>query len=75
MTKTNNKLKNAHSRKSKRTCDIRCLCTCCLRDYINSGNFIVKRVDPFQRVKEKCDKCTRQGYDYFVIKRQKTVDK
>lgn len=32
--------------------DIRCLCVKCLEDYKNNPNFIVKRLDPFVRVKE-----------------------
>ena len=51
--------------------DIRCLCVKCLEDYKNNPNFIVKRLDPFARVKEKCDKCQNLGYDYLVIERSK----
>ena len=51
--------------------DIRCLCVKCLEDYKNNPNFIVKRLDPFVRVKEKCDKCQNLGYDYLVIERSK----
>ena len=43
----------------------------CLEDYKNNPNFIVKRLDPFARVKEKCDKCQNLGYDYLVIERSK----
>ena len=39
--------------------------------YKNNPNFIVKRLDPFARVKEKCDKCQNLGYDYLVIERSK----
>ena len=42
-----------------------------LEDYKNSPNYIVKRLDPFARVKEKCDKCQNLGYDYLVIERSK----
>ena len=51
--------------------DIRCLCVKCLEDYKNNPNFIVKRLDPFVRVKEKCDKCQNLGYDYLFIERSK----
>ena len=51
--------------------DIRCLCVKCLEDYKNNPNFIVKRLDPFARVKEKCDKCQNLGYDYLFIERSK----
>lgn len=54
-----------------RTSDIRCLCSKCLSDYKNNRDYIVKRVDPFKRVKDKCDRCSNYGYDYFVVdKRQ-----
>ena len=46
-------------------------CVKCLEDYKNSQNYIVKRLDPFARVKEKCDKCEGYGYDYLVIERSK----
>lgn len=55
----------------RRPTDIRCLCVKCLEDYKNNPNFIVKRLDPFARVKEKCDKCQNLGYDYLVIERSK----
>ena len=50
---------------------VRCLCPKCLQDYKTSGSYIVRRVDPFVRVKEKCDKCEGYGYDYLVIERSK----
>lgn len=49
--------------------DIRCLCTNCLQDYINTKNYIVKRLDPFMSTKEKCDKCDSVGYDYILVPR------
>ena len=36
----------------RRPTDIRCLYVKCLEDYKNNPNFIVKRLDPFARVKE-----------------------
>lgn len=55
----------------RKSSNIRCLCVKCLEDYKNSQNYIVKRLDPFARVKEKCDKCQNLGYDYLVIERSK----
>lgn len=55
----------------RKSSDIRCLCVKCLEDYKSSPNYIVKRLDPFARVKEKCDKCEGYGYDYLVIERSK----
>ena len=54
-----------------KSASVRCLCPKCLQDYKTSGSYIVRRVDPFVRVKEKCDKCEGYGYDYLVIERSK----
>ncbi len=43
----------------------------CLESYKNSPNYIVKRLDPFAKAKDKCDKCQSYGYDYLVIERSK----
>lgn len=51
--------------------DIRCLCGNCLAGYKNSPNYIVRRLDPFAKTKDKCDKCQNYGYDYIVIERSK----
>lgn len=55
----------------RKPASVRCLCPKCLQDYKTSGSYIVRRVDPFVRVKEKCDKCEGYGYDYLVIERSK----
>lgn len=49
--------------------NIRCLCPKCLKGYIQSPDYIVRRLDPFAKVKEKCDKCEGYGWDYVVIDR------
>lgn len=49
--------------------NIRCLCPKCLSGYIQSPDYIVRRLDPFAKVKEKCDKCESYGWDYVVIDR------
>ena len=46
-------------------------CKKCLESYKNSPNYIVKRLDPFAKAKDKCDKCQSYGYDYLVIERSK----
>jgi len=46
--------------------EIRCLCPKCLEDYKSVPNYIVKRLDPFQREKGNCDKCNHPGYDYII---------
>ena len=49
--------------------NIRCLCPSCLNKYKYLPELIVKRVDPLNSVKEKCDQCQGYGYDYFVYER------
>lgn len=46
--------------------DIRCLCPKCLKDYFRNPNYIVRRLDPFQKSKGTCDKCNDRGWDYIV---------
>lgn len=53
----------------RKPASVRCLCPKCLQDYKTSGGYIVRRVDPFVRVKEKCDKCEGYGYDYLITER------
>lgn len=50
--------------------DIRCLCSKCLADYLSSPDFIVKRLDPFAKTKQRCSKCMSDGYDYILISRE-----
>ncbi len=56
----------------ERTGDIRCLCSKCSKDYKTNPNFIIKRLDPFSKKSEKCDKCDNLGYDYLVFDRRAT---
>lgn len=46
--------------------DIRCLCPKCLNDYFRDPNYVVRRLDPFQKSKGTCDKCNDRGWDYIV---------
>jgi mRNA interferase MazF len=50
---------------------IRCLCTKCLDAYKYSGDYWVRRLDPFQKTKEGCEKCNGMGWDYIVTPRKK----
>ena len=52
--------------------DIRCLCPKCLADYKQNKDFIISRVNPFKREKDRCDKCRNYGYDYFIVDKSKT---
>lgn len=49
---------------------IRCLCPKCLHDYIQNPNYLVRRLDHFAKVKEKCDKCDKLGWDYVITEKQ-----
>lgn len=57
------------------TADIRCLCPKCLQDYVDSKNYLVKRLDPFTSTKETCDKCESLGFDYLLVPRDKKKNK
>lgn len=48
---------------------VRCLCPRCVDSYRNAGKFIMRRLDPFQKAKDTCDRCNRSGWDYVVIDR------
>ena len=50
---------------------IRCLCTKCLDAYKYSGDYWVRRLDPFQKTKEGCEKCNGMGWDYIVTPQKK----
>ena len=43
--------------------DVRCLCPKCLSDYIHDPNYVVRRLDPFAKSKDHCDKCNNSGWD------------
>jgi mRNA interferase MazF len=54
---------------------IRCLCPRCLNDYKETGAYIIRRIDPFQKEKEHCDRCNYLGWDYVVIDRKSNCSK
>lgn len=54
--------------------EVRCLCPACLESYKYTPNLIVRRLDPYARVKEKCDRCDGYGYDYIVYENKKGED-
>lgn len=49
---------------------IRCLCPQCMEAYKHAGNYVVKRLDPFQKIKDSCEKCNKLGWDYVISKRR-----
>ncbi len=50
---------------------IRSLCSKCLKDYIQHPDYIVRRLDPFAKIKSKCDKCEKFGYDYVITEKNR----
>jgi mRNA interferase MazF len=47
------------------------LCRVCASEFYDSGAFIVKRSNPLQVEKERCDYCgVRRGYDYRVKRKR-----
>lgn len=58
--------------KPRQVADVRCLCGRCLNDYKASPDFIVRRLNPFDRKKQRCDKCSDFGYEYIVTERKRT---
>jgi len=51
-----------------------CLCLDCASQFYNSPNHIIRRVDPFQQVKDTCTYCdVRTGYNYRIIRRKKRM--
>ena len=55
--------------RQKRTGDVRCLCTRCLNVYKYDTDLIVKRLDPFAKEKNLCEKCSGCGYDYLIVRK------
>ena len=55
--------------------DVRTLCPSCLKDYMNTNGYIIRRLDPFEKRKSKCDKCGRTGWKYIVYERSSVREK
>ena len=55
--------------------NIRCLCPKCLNDYIHNPDYIVRRLDPFAKRKDRCDKCDGDGWDYVVTDRYSSKER
>jgi len=50
-----------------------CLCNTCANDFFGTGAFVLRRANPNQEFKGKCDYCNvRMGFDFFI--RQKHLD-
>lgn len=57
------------NRPPKKQQTVRCLCGKCLDDYKKNPNMVVRRLDPFAKVKEECVKCGAAGWDYIITER------
>lgn len=57
-------------RPPKRQQTVRCLCSKCLNDYKKNPDMIVRRLDPFAKVKEECVRCGAAGWDYIIIEKK-----
>lgn len=49
--------------------DVRCLCGKCLGDMKMNKDIIIRRKNPFDNSKSKCDKCDGTGYEYLIIEK------
>lgn len=48
-----------------------CLCGTCLSNFFSTKDYEIRRIDPFQSVKETCSYCQqRTGYDYSIKTRK-----
>lgn len=50
--------------------DIRCFCKKHAAEYINSGSYILKRLNFGRVALDKCDKCDRLGFDFILIEKK-----
>lgn len=64
------KIKDRQNRRSEGI-DI-CLCPTCLSNYYGDDNYIVRRIDKYQEIKDTCMLCQiNTGYDYHITRRNK----
>lgn len=50
--------------------DIRCFCKKHAAEYINTGSYILKRLNYGRTTLDKCDKCDRLGFDFILIEKK-----
>lgn len=50
--------------------DIRCVCKKHAAEYINSGSYILKRLNYERTTLDKCDKCDRLGFNFILIEKK-----
>ena len=61
---------NAERRPENDSADIRCFCKKHAAEYINSGSYILKRLNYGRAILDKCDKCDRLGFDFILIEKK-----
>ena len=50
---------------------VKTLCPKCLSDYMKKTNFLLRRVEPLQIKKDRCDRCqVNDGYSYFILRKK-----
>ena len=54
--------------------EVKCLCSRCLRDYMDSGLYVIRRQDLFATEKDRCEKCGNFGWDYIIRERRSGTD-
>jgi mRNA interferase MazF len=51
------------------------LCINCQKELMKNPDNMIRRIDPWQREKDLCDKCqTNYGYDYLITKKYKHTE-
>ena len=50
--------------------DIRCFRKKHATEYINTGSYILKRLNYGRAILDKCDKCDRLGFDFILIEKK-----
>ena len=63
------KILGIRSYKLRQNEEIRCLCKNCLDSYMVSGQYRIRRANPYDRRQHPCDCCTRNGYEYAICRR------
>lgn len=59
--------------RARPTDDVRCLCSKCLDSYLETSEYIIRRLNPYDRDKHSCDKCPSVGYEYILTPRKYPV--
>lgn len=59
--------------RARPTDDVRCLCSKCLDSYLETSEYIIRRLNPYDRDKHSCDKCPGVGYEYILTPRKYPV--